>query len=65
MGNFVPRVTSELKRFVDMAFGATRIDVAARLVASEYPNCPAALFAKGTERFEVISTAKLASQQAH
>jgi len=58
-------LTSELNRFVDMGFRATRIDVAARLVATEYQNYPDALFAKVAVRSEVISTAKRASRQAH
>ena len=47
-----------------MGFRAIRIDDAARLFATEYPNGPDLLF-EVAERSEVISTAKLASQQAH
>ena len=47
-----------------MGVRAIRIDDAARLVATEYPNGPGSFF-EVAERFEVISTAKLASQQAH
>lgn len=40
-GNFVPRIASEVMRFVDMGFGATRIELAAYLFVAK---CVACLF---------------------
>lgn len=59
VGNFASVSASHDKRFVDMGFGATRIDVAACLAATKCPNFPFSFLSEGQlGALKSFSTAK-------